>query len=113
MPIRPQSDGWSPGSRSGIGRCISVKRQVAGGSSRRLAPQTAVDLVDDASAWAHLRRQENLGARHQQWLQAQKFQHPAQQLALQEMILAARHAVERLQRVGAAIVEFLPGSNAS
>jgi len=29
------------------------------------------------------------------------------------MILAARHAVERLQRVGAAIVEFLPGSTAS
>ena len=49
------------------------------------------------------------GPRHQQWLQAQKFQHPAQQLALQEMILAARHAVERLQRVDAAIVEFLPG----
>ena len=27
MPIRPRSDGWSPGSRSGIGRCISVTRQ--------------------------------------------------------------------------------------
>ncbi len=49
------------------------------------------------------------GPRHQQWLQAQKFSHPGQQLVLQEMILAARHALERLQRIDAAIVEFLPG----
>lgn len=48
------------------------------------------------------------GPRHQQWLQAQKFSHPGQQLVLQEMILAARHALERLQRIDAAIVEFLP-----
>jgi len=48
------------------------------------------------------------GARHRQWLQAQRFDHPAQQLVLQEMILAAQHAVERLKRTEAAIVEFLP-----
>ena len=49
------------------------------------------------------------GPRHQQWLQTQKFDHAAQQLVLQEMILAARHALERLKRIDAAIVEFLPG----
>jgi transposase len=48
------------------------------------------------------------GARHKQWLQAQKFEHAAQQLVLQEMILAAQHALERVQRLEAAIVEFLP-----
>jgi transposase len=48
------------------------------------------------------------GPRHQQWLQTQKFNHPGQQLALQEMILAAQHAAERLRRVEAAIIEFLP-----
>lgn len=48
------------------------------------------------------------GPRHQQWLQAQKFDHPGQQLLLQEMILAAQHAIERLNRIDAAIVEFLP-----
>jgi transposase len=48
------------------------------------------------------------GPRHQQWLQTQKFDHPGQQLALQEMILAAQHAAERLRRVEAAIIEFLP-----
>jgi transposase len=49
------------------------------------------------------------GARHRQWLQTQRFEHPAQQLVLQEMILAAQHAQERLNRIDAAILEFLPG----
>ena len=47
------------------------------------------------------------GARHRQWLQAQRFGHPAQQRVLLEMTHAAQHALERLQRVDAAIVEFL------
>jgi transposase len=42
------------------------------------------------------------GARHRQWLQAQRFDHPAQQLVLQDMALAAQHAQERLQRIEAA-----------
>ena len=48
------------------------------------------------------------GARHRQWLAAQRFEHPAQQLVLLEMTHAAQHALERLQRIDAAIVEFLP-----
>jgi transposase len=48
------------------------------------------------------------GARHERWLQQQSFPHPAQQIVLQELILAARHAKERLERVEAAVVELLP-----
>jgi transposase len=48
------------------------------------------------------------GARHLRWLQEQNFAHPAQHLVLQELLMAARHARERLDRVEAAIVEFLP-----
>jgi transposase len=48
------------------------------------------------------------GARHLRWLQQQNFTHPAQQLVLQELLLAARHAGERLRRIEAAMVEFLP-----
>ena len=48
------------------------------------------------------------GPRHRQWLQAQRFEHPAQQLVLQDLILAAQHAAERLARVETAIIEFLP-----
>jgi transposase len=48
------------------------------------------------------------GARHTQWLQAQRFAHLAQHLVLQELLLAARHAGERLERIEAAILELLP-----
>jgi transposase len=46
---------------------------------------------------------------HTRWLQEQVFAHPAQQVVPQEMLLAARHAQERLQRIEAAIAEMLPG----
>lgn len=49
------------------------------------------------------------GPRHQHWLQTQRFEHPVRQLVRQEMILAAKHALERLNRIEAAIVEFVPG----
>ncbi len=48
------------------------------------------------------------GPRHRQWLQAQKFEQPAQQFVLQDMILAAQHAVERLKRAEASLMEILP-----
>jgi transposase len=38
----------------------------------------------------------------------QQFEHAVQQIVLQEMILAADHARERLKRIEAAIVEFIP-----
>lgn len=49
------------------------------------------------------------GARHLRWLQEQSFAHAAQQFAPQAMLLAARRAGERLERIEAAVVEFLPG----
>ena len=49
------------------------------------------------------------GAAHRRWLQEQNFVYPAHHLVLQEMLLAVRHAKERLERVEAALVEFLPG----
>jgi transposase len=48
------------------------------------------------------------GATHRHWLQKQTFEHPAHGLVLLEMLLAVRHAEERLERIEAAIVEFLP-----
>jgi transposase len=49
------------------------------------------------------------GARHQRWLQQQKFDHPGHQIALQEMVLAERHARERVDRLMTAIEELVPG----
>ena len=48
------------------------------------------------------------GATHRHWLEKQRFEHPAHRLVLQEMLLAVRHAEERLERIEAAIAEFLP-----
>jgi transposase len=48
------------------------------------------------------------GRRHLYWLQGQRFEHPLHGLVLQELLLAVRHAEERLERVETAILEFLP-----
>lgn len=48
------------------------------------------------------------GATYLHWLEKQIFDHPAHGLVLQEMLLAARHAQERLERIEAVILEFLP-----
>jgi transposase len=48
------------------------------------------------------------GVRHMNWLNTQRFDHPAHGLVIQELLLAARHAKERLERADDAIIEFLP-----
>jgi transposase len=53
-------------------------------------------------------REKNWGARYRDWLQAQSFEHPADQIVLQEGIEAVRIAEERLVRLERAIEEFLP-----
>jgi len=42
------------------------------------------------------------------WLQEQKFDHPAHQIALQEMVEAVRTAKERVERLEATIEAFVP-----
>ena len=49
------------------------------------------------------------GAHYRRWLREQKFEHPADQIVVQEYIEAVRLAEERLARIESAIVEFLPG----
>jgi transposase len=46
--------------------------------------------------------------RYLRWLQEQRFDHPAHQIALQEMVEAVRISKERVQRLEAAIEEFVP-----
>ena len=45
--------------------------------------------------------------RYLRWLQEQVFEHPAQQIALQEMVEAVRVAKERVARLEASIEEFV------
>jgi transposase len=53
-------------------------------------------------------RKTTWGARHLRWLQEQRFEHPAHQIALQEMVDAVRTSKERVERLEAAIEEFVP-----
>ena len=80
-----------------------------GGGGRGPAPEAPGHLLHAAEAWAGVPGEATWGARHERWLAEQAFDHPAQQVVLQELVLAARHAKERLERIEAAIAEFLPG----
>jgi transposase len=42
------------------------------------------------------------------WLQEQQFDHPAHQIALQEMVEAVRLSKERVERLEKVIEEFIP-----
>jgi transposase len=46
--------------------------------------------------------------RYLRWLQEQRCEHPAHQIALQEMVDALRLVSERIKRIEAAVEEFLP-----
>ena len=53
-------------------------------------------------------RKKHWSMRYMRWLQEQSFEHPAHQIALQEMVDAVRLAGERIKRIEKAIEEFLP-----
>lgn len=53
-------------------------------------------------------RKKTWTIRYHRWLQAQKFGHPAHQIALQEMLLAERHAQERSDRLVSAMEDLVP-----
>lgn len=53
-------------------------------------------------------RKKGWTMRYLRWLQEQRFDHPAHQIALQEMVEAVRIAKERVARIEAAIAEFVP-----
>lgn len=53
-------------------------------------------------------RKKAWSMRYLRWLQEQQFDHPAHQIALQEMVEAVRTSKERVARLEAAIEEFVP-----
>jgi transposase len=53
-------------------------------------------------------RKKNWGARYRRWLATQGFEHPADQIVLQEGIEAVRVAEERRARIEQALEAFLP-----
>ena len=53
-------------------------------------------------------RKKGWTMRYLRWLQEQKFDHPAHQIALQEMVEGVRISKERVERLERAIEEFVP-----
>lgn len=53
-------------------------------------------------------RKKGWTMRYLRWLQEQQFDHPAQQIALQEMVEAVRVSKERVERLERVIEEFVP-----
>ncbi len=53
-------------------------------------------------------RRKGWTMRYLRWLQEQSFEHPAHQIALQEMVEAVRISKERVARIEVAIAEFVP-----
>jgi transposase len=53
-------------------------------------------------------RKKGWTMRYLRWLQEQQFDHPAHQIALQEMLEAVRVSKERAERLETAIEEFVP-----
>lgn len=53
-------------------------------------------------------RKKGWTMRYLGWLQEQRFDHPAHQIALQEMVEAVRISKERVERLGRVIEEFVP-----
>lgn len=53
-------------------------------------------------------RKKSWTMRYLRWLQEQRFDHPAHQIALQEMVEAVRISKERVERLERTIEEFIP-----
>jgi len=53
-------------------------------------------------------RKKGWTMRYLRWIQEQKFDHPAHQIALQEMVDAVRTSKERVERLETTIEEFIP-----
>ncbi|MFD1984711.1 IS110 family transposase [Mesorhizobium newzealandense] len=53
-------------------------------------------------------RKKGWAMRYLRWLQEQQFDHPAHQIALQEMVEAVRVSKERVERLEGVIEEFIP-----
>ena len=58
--------------------------------------------------WRSYPRKKSWTMRYLRWLQEQRFDHPAHQIALQEMVEAVRVSKERVERLDRAIEEFVP-----
>jgi transposase len=96
---------WVPDEPHEAMRDLVRARQVAVEDIRRKRQSISSMMLRQGRTYPG---KKTWGARHMRWLRAQQFEQLAQHLVLQELLLAVRHGIERLERIEAAIVELLP-----
>ena len=98
---------WVPDEAHEAMRDLIRSRQMAVDDMRRKRQAISSMMLRQGRTYPS---KKTWGARHTQWLQAQRFDHLAQHLVLQELLLAVRHAGEQLDRIEAAL-QALRGVN--
>jgi len=91
---------WVPDERHEAMRELTRARDAARQDLTRKRQQVSSMLLRIGRHYPGIK---TWGARHRAWLANQKFVHPEQRLAIEELLLAERQAAERIERLGQAI----------
>jgi transposase len=96
---------WVPDEKHEAMRDLTRTRDAAVKDLRAQRQQVTSFLLRYGRSYPGKKR---WGAMHAQWLAKQKLDHIGQRIAFEELLTAVRQAKERLERLEAAITEFVP-----
>lgn len=96
---------WVPGEEHEAMRDLVRARDAAVNDLRAKRQQVTSFLLRHGRSYPG---KKTWGARHERWLAGQKLERLAQRIAFEEIVMAARQAKERLERLEAAIIELTP-----
>lgn len=96
---------WVPDERHEAMRDLVRAREAAAQDQTRKRQQVTSFLLRYGRSYP---RKKTWGPTHARWLTEQTFEHVEQRIAFEELVMAARQAAERVERLEAAIVEFVP-----
>ena len=96
---------WVPDAKHEAMRDLVRAREAAAQDLTRKRQQVTSFLLRHGRSYP---RKTTWGATHARWLGEQAFQHAEQRIAFEELVMAARQAKERVERLEAAIAEFVP-----
>lgn len=95
---------WVPDQTHEAIRDLVRARESAAGDQRHKRQLISAFLLRHGRVY---HRSKPWTMRYKRWLQRQAFEHPAHQIALQEMVVAERHDAERLDRLTCHHIEEL------
>jgi transposase len=96
---------WVPDARHEAMRDLVRAREASAQDQTRKRQQVTSFLLRYGRSYP---RKKSWGPTHARWLTEQAFEQVEQRIAFEELVMAARQAAERVERLEAAIVEFVP-----